>query len=564
VVLNGYWYSYAVNAHAGNPTGPGGPQSNVVVATPRWAGSAWQACAANITPSIYPTASVYGSPVLPSANCPNTNTNLNAVAFGSNGTASTSYPGWPIRWFLAVGDNGAMYASSVGVLGSNIPITPVTNNGSFTATKGLGNWFALTTNNSVCKPTPSGKLNGAAYGWGTFVAVGDNGTICFSGTTTQNANPNLLVQVDNPDTANWFIPDSWYATYGGTQVTEQNGGRVPVVNYQAIATNQAAWNAGGGSFVTVGSGGTILYSGDGKNWSNTALLPQASAPSGVTVAGTSSTLKAISYNFCSYTSIGNSWNGGVGGWTWIAVGANGTMMFTTDPAGGQYWNSAPAPSGTMTMPASGSNLNGIACSPNATPGYGSLAPSDTIPVWVMVGDDGAGHGMLWTSYDGLKWATPYSFAYNSINFPGFTIDGNTASYFPETSMTSVTYGTRFVATGASGKIYVSTDGATWFSTASSSGGSCSIPNNPSCVGTAANPFTCTSGSTAINSSNTALDTATQCTWSGVGISASPSYNANPLNAVAHVPGPSVPAGNYGYVPFGYIAVGASGAVTFSQ
>lgn len=568
-VVNGYWYSYAVNAHAGNPTGPGGPQSNVVVATPRWAGAAWQACSSSISKGNYPTYSISGSPPVPGYNCPSqyASSNLNAVTFGTNNTASTNYPGWPIRWFLAVGDAGAMYASSVGVLGSNIPanLSSSSTMGSAVVTSskiGQGNWFNLTgSNTSACG---TGSLRGVAYGWGTFVAVGDSGAICFNGTTAQNTTANgavLLTNVDDPTTTNWYNPDSYYPTYGGTQALKGSSSystyssTLSTINFQAIATNASGWNSGGGSFVAVGTQGTILNSGDGKNWSNTALLPQASASSGVTVSGTSNTLNALSYNFCGYTSIGNSWNGGVGGWYWIAVGANGTMMFSGDSAGGQYWNSTPAPSGTMTMPSNSSNLRGIACSGNATPGYGSVGLSDTIPVWVVVGDDGAGHGMLWTSYDGLKWITPSAFSYAGISYPGFTINGSPATNFPETSMTSVTYGTRFVATGASGKVYVSTDGATWYSSASSSGGSCSIPNNPSCIGTAANPFACTSGSTALNSGNTALDTTTQCTWSGVGVA---------LNAVAHVPGSLVPAGNYGYVPFGYIAVGAGGAVTFSQ
>jgi hypothetical protein len=553
-VINGYWYSYAVNAHAGNPTGPGGPQSNVVVATPRWAGSAWQACA-NITPSIYPTASVYGSPVLPLANCPSTN--LNAVTFGSNGTGSTSYPGWPIRWFLAVGDNGKMYTSSVGVLGSNIPSTPVTNNGSYNVTSakvGLGNWFPLTTNNSACG---SGNLHGVAYGWSTFVAVGDSGKICFSGSTAQNSSPNLLVQVDAPDTANWFVPDSWYPIYGGAQVTYStgysgvtlNGTALANVNFTAVSTNQTAWNASGGNFVAVGTHGTIVESGDGKNWYNTAMATALGGSGTATAApfsltATSNTLNAAAYNSCSYHAYTSN---GVAPWTWIAVGDGGSMMFSTDASGYTNWYTG-ATNSLVSIPSTSSSLRGIACSPNASVGYGTFAPPATIQVWVVVGDN----GLVWISYDGLTWAVPSSStthnSYTGFTYPGFSVNGSAATVFPE-NMTSITYGTRFVATGVSGTIYVSVDGLTWNSTNGT------IPKNPSCVGSSTDPYCLAAQQNPITSVLTALDAATYATGSGVSVA---------LKAVAHVPGSLVPAGNYGYVPFGYIAVGAGGAVTFSQ
>lgn len=551
---NGYWFSYAVNAHAGNPTGPGGPQSNVVVATPRWAGAAWKACNAGVSAANYPTASVSGTPARPSSNCPSTNDTLNAVTFGANGTGSTSYPGWPIRWFLAAGDNGALYASSIGVLGSNIPATPVSNtNGSYNATSGLGNWFPLSNasgSNKIFSCAGSYNLNGAAYGWNTFVVVGDHGTICFSSTSTaQSTTPIGLTNVDDPTTANWYVPDYYYSTYGVTssQHTWTNL-QLPTNNLRAVATNQTLWNAGSGSFVAVGDGGTILFSGDGKTWSNTAVATASigNATLHFTIPSTNTqNLNAVAYNSCGYSTVSAN---GVAPWTWIAVGDAGTMMFNNDTGGATNWYTG-ASGGIVTLPSSSSKLRGIACSPNATPGYGQIGYSDIIPVWVMVGDDGSSHGMLWVSYDGLNWTTPSAFTYGGITYPGFTINGSAATQFPETSMTSVTYGTRFVATGASGKIYVSVDGVTWNSTSGT------IPNHPACVGSTSDPYCLNSQPNVITNSNTALDQATYNTGSGVSVQ---------LNAVAHVPGSLVPAGNYGYVPFGYIAVGAGGAVTFSQ
>jgi hypothetical protein len=558
-VVDGYWYSYAVNAHAGNPTGPGGPQSNVVVATPRWAGSAWQACSSSIAVANYPTASISGTPVVPGHNCPSqyASSNLNAVVFGTNNTGSISYPGWPIRWFLAVGNGGNMYASSVGVLGSNIPTTPVTNNGSYNVTsarQGLGNWFSITSNNSSASSCTGGyNLNGAAYGWNTFVVVGDHGTICFSSTSTiQNTTPTGLVATDDPTTANWYKPDYYYSTYSlnSSQTTYQNLA-LPTYNLKAIATNQAAWNALGGSFVAVGDHGTILFSADGKTWSNTAMatssLGASTANFTTPYVATTNQLNAVAYNSCSYTAVSGN---GTAPWTWIAVGDAGSMMVNYDAGGATNWYTATS-GGIVSIPTTSSSLRGIACSPNSTPGYGAVGAPVLVPLWVVVGDG----GLVWISYDGLSWSVPTAASVTSstntttgFKFPGFSVDGTSATVFPE-SMTSITYGTRFVATGASGKIYVSANGLTWNSTAAA------IPMNPTCVGSAADPFCLNAQQNPINSTNTALDTATYAVGSGVGVA---------LNAVAHVPSPLIPAGNYGSVPFGYIAVGAGGAVTFSQ
>jgi hypothetical protein len=235
------------------------------------------------------------------------------------------------------------------------------------------------------------------------------------------------------------------------------------------------------------------------------------------------------------------------------------MMFSTDASGYTNWYTG-ATNSLVSIPSTTSSLRGIACSPNTAVGYGAIGAPATIPVWVVVGDN----GLVWVSYDGLGWAMPAAASnpasstptnsYTNLKYPGFSVDGTPATVFPE-NMTSITYGTRFVATGASGKIYVSVDGLTWNSTNGT------IPKNPSCVGSSADPFCLNAQQNPINSTNTALDAATYATGSGF-------YNSSPtvpvLKAVAHVPGSMVPAGNYGYVPFGYIAVGAGGAVTFSQ
>jgi hypothetical protein len=357
-------YSFALNGHSGNVNGPGGPQSASVTVTPRLA-ETWTAC---------------------SANCPTSSVSLFGVAFGDNNTAQAN--GESIHTYLAVGSGGAMFTSP-----------------------DAQTWTALPSQ-SNCTPASSGSLRAADYGWRTFVAVGDSGTICFSGPTSQNSSAVPLVSAPDPATANWFkATTSPLSTTSGP-------------NLYAVATNQSAWNASAGSHVAVGSGGTVIRSSDGQNWT---LSTATSA--------TTSDLYAVSYNLC-----------GLAKWYWVAVGASGTILATSDTSGATGW--------TTVSSGISSAIRGIACTPNSTPSaLPGGTPATTIPLWVAVGDG----GVLLTSTDGMNWSTPAN----------FTVDGANATSFPgNVNVQKVIFGSQFVAIGDGGKIYTSLDGAAWITQAS--------------------------------------------------------------------------------------------------
>jgi hypothetical protein len=357
-LTNGLPYSFAINGHMGNPNGPGGPQSNSVTVTARLAGAAWTAC---------------------STNCPASGTTLYGVAFGDNGTLQTDTQ--TIHTYLAVGSAGAMYTST-----------------------DAGNWTALPPQ-ANCTPPSSGALRAADYGWGTFVAVGDSGTICFSGLTSQSSTAHPLVSTPTPSTSSWFKATT-------------NPLTSPFPNLYAVATNQTLWSATAGTHVAVGSGGTVIHSTDGQNWSLSTAT-----------SGTTNDLYAVNYNHCLLPN-----------WYWVAVGDNGTILATDDATGVTGWTAVPV-SGISTA------LRGVACTPNSTPSTTPNVPATTIvPLWVAVGDS----GVLLNSTDGHNWSVPAN----------FKINGTSVAAFPG-NVEKIIFGTQFVAIGDNGAIYTSLDGATW-------------------------------------------------------------------------------------------------------
>jgi hypothetical protein len=367
-------YSFALNAHAGNPNGPGGPASNSLTATPRFAGSSWVPCTAagNVCPSGTPT--------------------LYAVAHGDN-SGILANDGGTIRNYLAVGSGGSMYVSYDSKSWTQLPAQP------------------------SCTPSAGGALRAADYGWGTYVAAGDNGTVCFSGPTSTNPSAMPLVATPNAAQSTWMAATSLPAG-------------VTTTNFYGIATNQNTWNAQAGDHVLVGSGGKILVSGDGQNW----IFSNLAAAN----TGTSNDLYGVTFNFCALPN-----------WDWVAVGASGTIIASGDPAGINGWTTASINSNTT------SSLRGVACTANSTPSLNPLIPAATVvPLWVAVGDN----GVLLNSLDGVNWATPNT----------FTINGVAASKFP-VNMKAVFFGTQFVAVGDGGSIYTSIDGATWTSQSSGAG-----------------------------------------------------------------------------------------------
>ena len=253
-LLNGVTYSFEMNARTSG--GPGGSPTPVVSTVPRIAGSSW---------------------------IPNTSTDANALrGVVQNGTV-----------FVAVGDNGAMFSSTVNSAG----------------------WTTWTTWAKLTNPLPAANLNAVTYG-GSYLAAGAGGVILLSSDAV-----------------------TWTAQASGT-----------TNDLYALATN------GGGSYVAVGAGGTIIYSVGGGTWF-TASPPTSNALYGVTYGGsefvavgakgtvlTSTdganwTLQAVTSNPLLDLK-GVAYNGVS---TFAAVGAAGALVTSSD--GGVTWTSQ-SPIGT--------------------------------------------------------------------------------------------------------------------------------------------------------------------------------------------------------------------------
>ena len=464
-------YSFYVNAHT-TINSPGGPTSNLAQVTPRLAGTAansWTACSGSVCPS----ATLYG------------------VSFGDNNTSQGLYAE-TIHAYLAVGAKGVMYATLDPKTWANPWPHPLP--ASVTA---------------ACIPPSSGDLHATDYAGGTFVAVGDYGTVCFSGPSLANAyglvnfralNNSVGAYYWDPAAASWS-PGTFY-TLGGITTTTY-----PTTNFYAVANNQTSY-LGGATHVAVGSSPTgasptIIYSVDGQNWYPPHAAIGTSYTNTTVTLPTNKNLYAVTYG----ANCGININGAA--WAWVAVGDAGTILATTDPSGSTSWVAV------NDGPNSATTLRGVACTPNTAPSTVALQlPIVITPLWVAVGDG----GVLLTSLDGLTWTKPGNFK-NIINGKSYSVNAFTDNvhgninihsllYVPADPYTVSTTGSQFVATGDYGTIYTSVDGVTW--TLQSSG-----------------------------------------------------VTAN-LYAIAPTTGKSIPNGNYGVVPYGYEAVGAGGANTFGQ
>ncbi len=374
-LLNGLPYSFAINSHAGDPNGPGGGQSNSLPATPRYAGNNWVPCTAS------------------GGTCPPGAPTLYGVSFGDNAGLLGQDNG-SLRFYLAVGSGGSMFTSVDSRTWTPLPPQP------------------------VCTPPAGGALRATDYGWGVYVVVGDNGTLCFSGLSPINPTGVGLAYAAPPTytaaNASWYPPTTLPPNLG-------------TPNYYAVTTNQNGWAALGGAHVVVGSKGTILWSGDGENWA---------APIGSSIPAND--LYGVAFNFC-----------GLAFWSWVSVGANGNIIATPDLNGATSWTNAGIKTTTTQ------NLRGVACTPNSMPvlipGY---PPLFFLPLWVAAGDG----GVLLNSIDGMNWTTPTNFTIDNVHVTAFPV-----------GIRALNFGTQFVAIGDSGAIFTSFDGATWNSQVSNAG-----------------------------------------------------------------------------------------------
>jgi hypothetical protein len=327
----------------------------------------------------------------------------------------------------------------------------------------LDNWH-------LRNPLPQGNdLRGVTYGSGTFVAVGDSGTILTSpdGVTwtiaTSGTNSDLSgVTYDN----GIFVAlgkNKGHPTTGGTILTSPDGLTWTVRVSGTIGLSAVTY--GNGTFVTVGTGGTILTSPDGLTWT-------------VRVSGTSVSLFGVTYGNGTFVAVGESAlaphrDGKIltspDGITWT-IRTSGTSY---DLSGVTYGNGTfvavggyaivTSPDGvTWTARTSGTNyVSGVA--------YGN-------GTFVAVGG-----GTIFMSPDGVVWTTRTSetvFGLSEVTYGNGTFvavgllniitssDGvtwTTRISGTNSDLTGVTYGNGiFVAVGMGGlDIVTSPDGVTW-------------------------------------------------------------------------------------------------------
>lgn len=247
-LTNGVTYSFTLNGRISG--GPGGPGTPSVSAIPRPAGATWTAGAAMGTSEMH------------------------GVAYGTASDATVDY--------VAVGKAGAIYRGIDGINWTSVTSGPVVDLNAALYTLGkfiavgaanpAGNIF-YSTDLATWTPATSAtgsNLNALASNGALVVAVGDNGTIRYSG-----------------DAINW--------TAAATVPTTNN---LYGVGYFP-----------NGLWIAVGAGGTLLTSTDGINWNSV-------------VSGTSSDLRSVAVRVATVAPV----------YTFVAVGATGTVATSTDGA----------------------------------------------------------------------------------------------------------------------------------------------------------------------------------------------------------------------------------------
>jgi len=290
-LANGTQYAFIMNATWSDSSA--GPNSPIVVQTPRLAGADW-----------FPGAA-FG-----------TTQNINGIAFSGSR-------------LVVVGDSATIFAGDYNYTSASPPVTawlqpttlpaPATTN--FSAVTFSSQFVALGTNGSILTsadgltwtsaatiPTGGANMNSIAFGAGLYVAVGTGGSIFTS--------PNLVTwtRVANGGNALYsvsFLNGGFVATgAGGTLLTSANGSTwVAQTSSTLNALRAAAFRSTPtGLYVAVGDSGTIVTSPDGAAWSP-ITLPGAPSLRGVT-------------------------NGGALGTRFLAVGVGGAVVFSDD---GSTW-----------------------------------------------------------------------------------------------------------------------------------------------------------------------------------------------------------------------------------
>ena len=305
-LVNGVSYSFSLNGRTNG--GPGGPGSTPVTATPRAAGTNWNAGAA-----------VSGG------------NDLHAVTYGVSTAATTTTAA--VTSYVAAGSAGAMYSSLDGAAWSAINFT---------------------SNNKT--------VNGASYLSG-FKLVGDGGVVLTSPdavTWTVQATPtanNLYAIANNYSSLSVAVGASGTIIYSADGVT-WTAATNSATTSDLYAVTYATFNVGtytAGTWTAVGAGGTMVQSPDAITWTVVpsvttndlhgiaygASVSTAGVITPIFVAVGSSGMVLTSNNGASWTtqtlSGANPLNAVTFGTQFVTVGAGGNILYSTD---GVTWTAA--------------------------------------------------------------------------------------------------------------------------------------------------------------------------------------------------------------------------------
>lgn len=276
------------------------------------------------------------------------------------------------------------------------------------------------------QPSPQGaSLLAVAYGNGTFVAVGKNGTILWS---DDGVAWSVARQAQREALAAVAFGGGWFVAVGreGTIRTSADGREWKTrISHTGEQLNSVAY--GGGRFVAVGAKGTVLRSADSVSWTQVG-------------AGTAGALSSVGY----------------GNGRFLAVEPGGTIHLSVD---GSRWTDAAGLGrvdsnvafGNGSFVLFGSRTMGgpevALTSPDGVKWAQHMVPADT-PVRAVTYHNGKyvalrESGASLTSFDGSTWR-----GHNTApeRWPPAGVAGGDG---------------QFVAVGPAGRIYSSSDGISW-------------------------------------------------------------------------------------------------------
>ena len=379
---------------------------------------------------------------------------------------------WHLRLFgIPIGFSDAAYGNGLFVeVGNHISTSPDTRKWTI---RNPGSPFSLL------------NINAVTFSNGTFVAVGDSGTILTSadGVTWTTRSSGVTIDIYKITFGN----DKFVALdFGGTIITSSDG----ITWSQSTILHQplSGITFGNGIFLAVGDNGAIFTSSDANAWASGS-------------SGTSDSLKAITFGKGIFVAVGGS--GGTGtvvtstdGIAWTAnktsavnqflgfstiVYGNGTFVTTGDISS--------ALGSTSLLATSTDGVNWAMTTQNHITG---LAFGNDIFVASIMQHTGLSLGpnsfFVSTSTDGVLWTSrllfqgnSYAPLVNSITFGNglfvsvggarlVSLDGNVWTVIAtddNTAVSQVAYGDRvFVSVGNSGAIVSSTDGENWIARSS--------------------------------------------------------------------------------------------------